>query len=153
MSFDIFTRTPVCDLMVAGMLGANAGPLFGKQEHPGPEMVGSPSAGASSVAIWTIGGAALGEPLSLALHALGFVACGMVWNASRAVHGRKPNCRGRSLARSSGRHVLAAPSLVPAMRLIVGAAIVAIYAGRRLPNCGTNPGERRTRLADDPRCP
>jgi hypothetical protein len=36
----------------------------------------------------------LGEPLLLALHALGFVACGMVWNASRVFHGRKPNLPG-----------------------------------------------------------
>ena len=30
----------------------------------------------------------------LALHALGFVACGMVWNAARVFHGRKPNLPG-----------------------------------------------------------
>ena len=30
----------------------------------------------------------------LALNAVGFVACGMVWNASRVFHGRKPNLPG-----------------------------------------------------------
>ena len=32
--------------------------------------------------------------LSLALNAVGFVACGMVWNAARVFHGRKPNLPG-----------------------------------------------------------
>ena len=32
--------------------------------------------------------------LTLALNAVGFVACGMVWNASRVFHGRKPNLAG-----------------------------------------------------------
>jgi len=45
--------------------------------------------GATSVALWTLagnilGGSALGAMLSLALTAAGFVACGMVWNASPA---------------------------------------------------------------------
>ena len=46
--------------------------------------------GAASVAIWTIGGTRLGDPMSLALNAVGFFACGMVWNAARVFHGRKP---------------------------------------------------------------
>src|SRR6185437_5357097 len=64
--------------------------LFGKQESISALKWWGTAylLGASSVAIWTIGGTALGEPM-----------------------------------------VLAAPSLNPAMRLIVGAAIVAIYAG------------------------
>ena len=41
-----------------------------------------------------LGGAALGEMLSLALNAVGFIACGMVWNAARVFHGRKPNLPG-----------------------------------------------------------
>ena len=36
----------------------------------------------------------LGEGLSLALNAVGFVACGMVWNAARVFHGRKINYPG-----------------------------------------------------------
>ena len=35
--------------------------------------------------------AKLGEPLILALNAVGFIACGMVWNAARVFLGRKPN--------------------------------------------------------------
>ena len=94
MSFDTSTLY-LFATMVAGMLGAML-LLFGKQENiPALKWWGTAYLlGASSVAIWTIGGATLGEPLLLALHALGFVACGMVWNASRVFHGRKPNLPG-----------------------------------------------------------
>lgn len=130
MSFDTATLY-LFATMVAGMLGTML-VLFGKQEDiPALKWWGAAYLlGASSVAIWTIGGAALGAPLLLALHALGFVACGMVWNASRIFHGRKPNLPGLFLGGIAWiGTVLAVPSLNPAMRLIVGAAIVAIYAG------------------------
>jgi diguanylate cyclase (GGDEF)-like protein len=130
MSFDTSTLY-LFATMVAGMLGAML-LLFGKQENiPALKWWGTAYLlGASSVAIWTIGGATLGEPLLLALHALGFVACGMVWNASRVFHGRKPNLPGLLVGAIVWiGMVLAVPSLNPAMRLIVGAVIVAIYAG------------------------
>ncbi|NOJ42692.1 GGDEF domain-containing protein [Bradyrhizobium australiense] len=130
MSFDTSTLY-VFATMVAGMLGAML-VLFGKQENiPALKWWGTAYLlGASSVAIWTVGGATLGEPLLLTLHALGFVACGMVWNASRVFHGRKPNLPGLFFGAIAWvGTVLALPSLNPAMRLIVGAAIVAIYAG------------------------
>ncbi len=116
--------------MVAGMLGAML-VFFGRQENiPALKWWGTAYLlGAASVALWTIGGSKLGEPLSLALNAVGFVACGMVWNASRVFHGRKPNLPGLVL----GAIVwVAAVLLLPpedgALRLTVGAAIVAIYA-------------------------
>src|SRR6185436_9359259 len=130
MSFDTSTLY-LFATMVAGMLGAML-LLFGKQENiPALKWWGTAYLlGSSSVAIWTIGGAALGEPLLLALHALGFVACGMVWNAARVFHGRKPNLPGLLFgAMVWVGMVLAVPSLNSAMRLIVGAVIVAIYAG------------------------
>ncbi|WP_028345744.1 GGDEF domain-containing protein [Bradyrhizobium murdochi] len=130
MSFDTSTLY-LFATMVAGMLGAML-VLFGKQENiPALKWWGTAYLlGASSVAIWTIGGAKLGEPLLLTLHALGFAACGMVWNAARVFHGRKPNLPGLSLGAIAWvGTVLALPSLNPAMRLVVGAAIVAIYAG------------------------
>jgi diguanylate cyclase (GGDEF)-like protein len=67
--------------------------------------------------------------LSLALNAVGFVACGMVWNASRVFHGRKPNLPGLVLGAIAW--IAAVMMLDPhasAMRLTIGAAIVAIYA-------------------------
>ncbi|MEH2534708.1 diguanylate cyclase (GGDEF)-like protein [Bradyrhizobium sp. AZCC 1614] len=130
MSFDTSTLY-LFATMVAGMLGAML-VLFGRQENiPALKWWGTAYLlGASSVAIWTIGGVKLGEPLLLALHALGFVACGMVWNAARVFHGRKPNLPGLFLGAIAWvGTVLALPSVNPAMRLVVGAAIVAIYAG------------------------
>jgi diguanylate cyclase (GGDEF)-like protein len=130
MSFDTSTLY-LFATMVAGMLGAML-LLFGRQENiPALKWWGTAYLlGASSVAIWTIGGAALGGPLLLVLHALGFVACGMVWNASRVFHGRKPNLPGLSFGAIVWvAMVLALPSLNPALRMIVGASIVAIYAG------------------------
>jgi diguanylate cyclase (GGDEF)-like protein len=130
MSFDTSTLY-VFATMVAGMLGAML-LLFGRQENiPALKWWGTAYLlGAASVAIWTIGGDRLGEPLVLALHAIGFIACGMVWNASRVFHGRKPNLPGLVL----GAIVwvvatMAVPSLTPVLRVIIGTAIIATYAG------------------------
>ena len=129
MSFDTSTLY-LFATMVAGMLGAML-VLFGKQENiPALKWWGAAYlVGAASVAIWTIGGDKLGELPLLTLQAVGFAACGMVWNASRVFHGRKPNLPGLLVGAIVWvGTVLALPSLNPAMRLTVGAAIVAIYA-------------------------
>jgi len=47
--------------------------------------------GAASVALWTVGGPELGWELSLAVNAVGFIACGLVWDAARVFHGRPAN--------------------------------------------------------------
>ena len=74
MSFDTSTLY-LFATMVAGMLGAML-IFFGKQENvPALKWWGTAYLlGAASVAIWTIGGARLGEPLTLALNAVGFIA-------------------------------------------------------------------------------
>ena len=116
--------------MVAGMLGAML-VFFGRQENiPALKWWGSAYLlGAASVAIWTVGGSKLGDSLSLALNAVGFVACGMVWNAARVFLGRKPNLLGLAFGAIVWvGTVVALPWLNPVMRLTVGAAIVAIYA-------------------------
>jgi hypothetical protein len=97
MSFDTSTLY-VFATMVAGMLGAML-MFFGRQEKiPALKWWGSAYLlGAGSIAIWTVGGARLDPMLSLALNAAGFVACGMVWNASRVFHGRNPNLPGLML--------------------------------------------------------
>ena len=94
MSLDTSTLYLVAT-MVAAMLGAML-LFFGRQENiPALKWWGTAYLlGAASVALWTLGGDTLGEMLSLALNAVGFVACGMVWNASRVFHGRKPNLPG-----------------------------------------------------------
>jgi diguanylate cyclase (GGDEF)-like protein len=116
--------------MVAAMLGAML-LFFGKQENiPALKWWGTAYLlGAGSIALWTFAGNALGEMFSLALSAVGFVACGMVWNASRVFHGRKPNLPGQFLGAIAW--IAAAVTLAPeaaALRLTIGAGIVAVYA-------------------------
>ena len=116
--------------LVAGMLGAML-LFFGKQESiPALKWWGAAYLlGAISVALCTLAAGRLGDMLSLALNATGFIACGMVWNASRLFHGRKPNLPGLVLGAIAW--VAAVLSLAPeasAMRLTIGAAIVAVYA-------------------------
>ena len=129
MSLDTSTLYLVAT-MVAAMLGAML-LFFGKQENiPALKWWGTAYLlGAASVALWTLASNTLGEMLSLALNAVGFVACGMVWNASRVFHGRKPNLPGLVLGAIAW--IAAVMTLRPhaiAMRLTIGAGIVAIYA-------------------------
>jgi diguanylate cyclase (GGDEF)-like protein len=116
--------------MVAALLGAML-VVFGSQENnPALKWWGAAYLlGAGAVALWTIVGDRLGDMASLGLNAVGFLACGMVWNASRVFHGRKINLPG--LALGAIAWVAAVMSLDPnnaALRLTIGAAIVAIYA-------------------------
>src|SRR6185437_8824724 len=116
--------------MVAALLGAML-LFFGSQEkNPALKWWGTAYLlGASSVALWTMANTALGETLSLALNAVGFIACGMVWNASRVFHGRKPNLPGLLLGAIAW--IAAVMTLGPqfsALRMTIGAGIVASYA-------------------------
>jgi len=129
MSLDVSTLYLVAT-MVAAMLGTML-LFFGRQENiPALKWWGTAYLlGAASVALWTIAGNTLGEMLSLALNAVGFVACGMVWNASRVFHGRKPNLPGLVLGALAW--IATVMTLAPeasAMRMTIGAGIVAIYA-------------------------
>jgi diguanylate cyclase (GGDEF)-like protein len=144
MSFDTSTLYLVA-AMVAAMLGAML-LFFGKQENiPALKWWGTAYLlGAASVALWTIAGNALGETLSLALNAVGFVACGMVWNASRVFHGRKPNLPGLVLGALAW--IAAVATLGPdasALRMTIGAGIVATYAALTATELWT---ERRRKL-------
>src|SRR4029078_13161701 len=129
MSFDTSTLY-LFATMVAGMLGAML-IFFGRQENvPALKWWGAAYLlGAASVAIWTIGGAKLGQPMILALNAVGFIACGMVWNAARVFLGRKPNLPGLVFGAIAWIGIsVSMPLLDTAMRLTAGALIVAIYA-------------------------
>jgi diguanylate cyclase (GGDEF)-like protein len=85
--------------------------------------------GATSIALWAVEGPRLGPVLSLAVNAVGFLACGLVWDAARVFHGRPAHLVG----------VLAGPALWVAAvvlvdplsaeaRTLLGAGIVAAYA-------------------------
>src|ERR1700716_4244725 len=116
--------------MVAAMLGAML-LFFGRQENIAALKWWGTAylLGAASVALWAPASNTLGPMLLLALNAVGFVACGMVWNAARVFHGRKPNLAGLLLGAMAW--IAAAMTLAPeasAMRMTIGAGIVAIYA-------------------------
>ncbi len=116
--------------MVAAMLGAML-LFFGRQEGIAALKWWGTAylIGAASVALWTLGGTALDGMLSLALTAIGFLACGMVWNAARVFHGRKPFLPGLVLGAIAwvATVIMLAPEAF-ALRLTIGAGIVAIYA-------------------------
>ncbi len=129
MSLDSITLYLVAT-MVAALLGAMM-VFFGKQENsPALKWWGTAYLlGAASVALWTATGDKLGPHLYLALNAVGFVACGMVWNAARVFHGRKPNWPGLVLGALAW--VATVTLLDPAasmLRMIIGAGIVSVYA-------------------------
>ncbi len=129
MSLDSITLYFVAT-MVAALLGAML-VFFGSQEsNPALKWWGAAYLlGAASVALWTMAGDRLGEMFSLGLNAVGFLACGMVWNASRVFHGRKLILPGLVLGAIAW--IAAVMSLDPnnaALRLTIGAAIVAVYA-------------------------
>src|SRR5258707_5182652 len=129
MSLDSMTLYFVAT-MVAALLGAML-LFFGKQErNPALKWWGTAYLlGAASVALWTFASSTLGEMLSLALNALGFVACGMVWNAARVFHGRKPNLPGLLLGAVAWvAAVMTRQQEASTIRLTIGAGIVAIYA-------------------------
>src|SRR6202035_4258052 len=90
MSLDTSTLYLVAT-MVAATLGAML-LFFGTQENiPALRWWGTAYLlGAVSVALSTLAGNMLGAMLSLALNAVGFAACGMVWSAARVFHGRNP---------------------------------------------------------------
>src|ERR1700735_5321194 len=128
MSLDVSTLYLVATMVA--MLGTML-LFFGKQENIAALKWWGTAylLGAASVALWTLGGNQFGEMLSLALSAVGFLACGMVWNASRVFHGRKLNLPGLALGAIAWiAAVLTVAPEAAAMRMTVGAGIVAAYA-------------------------
>jgi diguanylate cyclase (GGDEF)-like protein len=129
MSLDSITLYVVAT-MIAALLGAML-LFFGKQQHSAALNWWGTAylVGAAAVALWTLASGALGDMLSLALNAAGLLACGMVWNAARIFHGRKPMWPG--LLVGPIVWIGAVVNLDPgasALRMTIGAAIIAIYA-------------------------
>ncbi|HEY0234418.1 MAG TPA: GGDEF domain-containing protein, partial [Afipia sp.] len=85
--------------------------------------------GAASIALWAIGGSALGVELSLAVNAVGFVACGLVWDAARVFHGRAPSVIGvvAGAALWVGANILIDP-MAAEWRMTLGAGVISAYA-------------------------
>jgi diguanylate cyclase (GGDEF)-like protein len=144
MSLDTSTLHLVAT-MVAAMLGAML-LYFGRQEGIAALKWWGTAylAGAASVALWTLGGPALGGMFTLVLTAIGFLACGMVWNAARVFHGRKPFLPG--LVLGAIVWVATVLTLAPeasALRSTIGAGIVAVYAALTVAELWT---ERRRKV-------
>ncbi|AVT76877.1 diguanylate cyclase [Rhodopseudomonas palustris] len=130
MSLDISTLFLVATLICA-LLGVMLH-YFGRQEKiPALNWWGNAYLlGAITVALWTILTPVFGEVITLAMASLGFIACGMMWNAARVFHGLKPSWPGLFLGALAW--LAAVTSLPPeqdALRMTIGAAIVAAYAG------------------------
>lgn len=129
MALDLSTLYLVAT-MVSGLLGGML--LYvGRQENiPALNWWGDAYLlGASSVALWVLTGSLPGEPLRLLLDTVGLIACGMVWNAARVFHGRRPHWPGLFLgALLWAGAVIGLPAELGALRLTIGAAIVAGFA-------------------------
>lgn len=89
MSLDISTLFLVATLICA-LLGVMLH-YFGRQEKmPALNWWGNAYLlGAITVALWTILSPIFGEAITLAMASIGFIACGMMWNAARVFHGLK----------------------------------------------------------------
>jgi len=127
MSLDTSTLYLVATL-VAALLGVML-PVFGRQENIAALKWWGAAyiLGAASVTGWTLASSKLGSGLSL--NAIGFVACGMVWNAARVFHGRRTSWPGivfGALVWMATLAIIKADAY--ALRVTVGAGIVAVYA-------------------------
>src|SRR5882724_8612878 len=90
MSLDIPTLYLVATL-VAAMLGALLLFFWRQEKLPALGWWGAAYiVGAASIGIWTLAGPMLNSTALLVVNVIGFAACGMVWNAARVFHGRKP---------------------------------------------------------------
>lgn len=130
MSLDISTLFLVATLICA-LLGVMLH-YFGRQEKmPALNWWGNAYLlGAITVALWTILSPIFGEAITLAMASIGFIACGMMWNAARVFHGLKPNWPGLFLGALAWLAAVASlPPEQEALRMTIGAAIVAAYAG------------------------
>jgi diguanylate cyclase (GGDEF)-like protein len=85
--------------------------------------------GAASIGIWTLAAPMLSRPILLMINGIGFAACGMMWNAARVFHGRKPGWVG--LLAGAVLWIVAALTIdgsAAFLRTVIGATIVAAYA-------------------------
>lgn len=128
MSLDISTLYLVASL-VAAMLGGLLLFFWRQERIPALGWWGSAYIlGGVTIVIWALAAGRLPAPAETALTMIGFVACGMVWNAARVFHGGRtswPGILGGAIAWAATSLALPGTS---SLRVIAGAAIVAFYA-------------------------
>ncbi len=85
--------------------------------------------GAAAVAQWQFLRLLLPDVVVLSLASIGFIACGMMWNAARVFHGLKPTWPGLVLGAVAWlTTVFSLPPGSESLRVAIGASIVALYA-------------------------
>jgi diguanylate cyclase (GGDEF)-like protein len=129
MALDISTLYLVATL-VAAMLGALLLFFWRQEKIPALGWWGSAYLlGALAIGVWALAGATLDGPVLLAVDAIGFIACGMVWNAARIFHGKNSSWVGMFAGAAIW---IGASQLVNAnaafQHTLIGASLVAAYA-------------------------
>lgn len=130
MSLDISTLYVIATL-VSAMLGTMLLFFWRKENIPALGWWGAAYIlAAIAIGVWSFAGAVVDPIVLLAITVVGFTACGMVWNAARVFHGRKPSWIGMTMG---GGCWVAAYFGLPAIsgtniHVILGAAIVTAYA-------------------------
>jgi diguanylate cyclase (GGDEF)-like protein len=128
MSLDISTLYLVATL-VAAMLGALLLFFWRRENIAALGWWGAAYlTGGGALGVWALAEGYLDVAALQALKLVGFLACGMVWNAARVFHGRPPNWAGMA----AGAVVWGIATLFPvefgSLHMLMGAAIVAGYA-------------------------
>lgn len=128
MSLDISTLYLVATL-VAAMLGGLLLYFWRQEQIAALGWWGSAYLlGGGVIGVWTLSAPYLPQPAAIALTCLGFVACGLVWNAARVFHGQPVLWIG--IGGGALLWAVADIALEPgsSFRVMTGAAIVATYA-------------------------
>lgn len=144
MSFDLSTLYFVAT-MIAFLLGGML-LYFGRQQniHALNWWGSAYLLGAAAVMVWTLEREFFGERFTLALEAIGMIACAMIWNAARVFYGRNPHWPGQFIGALVWIvTVFSLPNDAVATRITIGAAIISSYAILTILELGT---ERRKPL-------
>ena len=128
LSLDISTLYLVAAL-VAAMLGALLLYFWHQEKIAALGWWGAAYViGGAAITTWTLAGSVLPPAASMALNAIGLIACGMVWNAARVFHGKSTSaigfCAGALLWSVVGLQLGETSSL----RMLLGTGLVAAYA-------------------------
>lgn len=130
MSLDISTLYVIATL-VAAMLGTMLLFFWRKEDIPALGWWGTAYIlAAISIGVWSFAGTMVDPMVLLAISVVGFVACGMVWNAARVFHGRKPSWLGLAAGAACwvGAHFGLPEMSGTNIHVKLGAAIVTAYA-------------------------
>lgn len=128
MSLDISTLYLVATL-VAVMLGGLLLYFWRQEEIPALGWWGTAYLlGGAVIGGWALGASSLPYPATEVLTCIGFLACGLVWNAARVFHGRATSWVGIGFGAMAWACADFFLPIESSIRVVAGAAIVATYA-------------------------